>query len=44
MGALSYEPEQEVENSIDIIVLDDLAESSAEILEGSSQILLDEVI
>ena len=44
MGALSYEPEQEVENSIDTIVLDDLAESSAEILEGSSETLLDELL
>jgi len=44
MGALSYEPEQEVENSIDEIVLDDLAESSAEILEGSSETLLDELL
>jgi len=44
MGALSYEPEREVENSIDEIVLDDLAESSAEILEGSSETLLDELL
>ncbi len=44
MGALSYEPEQEVENSIDTIVLDNLAESSAEILEGSSESLLDELL
>ncbi len=44
MGALSYEPEQEVENSIDTIVLDDLAESSAEILKGSSEALLDELL
>jgi len=44
MGALSYEPEREVENSIDTIVLDDLAESSAEILEGSSETLLDELL
>jgi len=44
MGALSYEPEQEVENSINTIVLDDLAKSSAEILEGSSEALLDELL
>ncbi len=44
MGALSYEPEQEVENSIDTIVLDDLAESSTKILEGSSETLLDELL
>jgi serine/threonine-protein kinase HipA len=44
MGALSYEPEREVENSIDEIVLDDLAKSSAEILEGSSETLLDELL
>jgi serine/threonine-protein kinase HipA len=41
---LSYEPEREVENSIDTIVLDDLAESSTEILEGSSEALLDELL
>jgi len=44
MGALSYEPEREVENSIDTIVLDDLAESSTKILEGSSETLLDELL
>jgi serine/threonine-protein kinase HipA len=44
MGALSYEPEREVENSFDTIVLDDLAKSSAEILEGSSEALLDELL
>jgi len=44
MGALSYKPEQELENSIDEIVLDDLAKSSAEILEGSSETLLDELL
>jgi serine/threonine-protein kinase HipA len=44
MGALSYEPEQEVENLLDEVVLDDLAESSAEILEGSSEALLDELL
>ena len=44
MGALTYEPEQEVERTLDAIVLDDLAESSAEILEGSSEVLLDELL
>jgi len=44
MGALSYEPEQEVEGTFETIVLDDLAESSAEILEGSSEALLDELL
>jgi serine/threonine-protein kinase HipA len=44
MGALSYEPEQEVENLLDEVVLDDLAESSAEILEGNSEALLDELL
>jgi len=44
MGALRYEPEREIENSFDEIVLDDLAESSAKILEGSSETLLDELL
>jgi serine/threonine-protein kinase HipA len=44
MGALSYEPEQEVESTLDEIVLDDLAKSSAEILEGSSEVMLDELL
>lgn len=44
MGALSYEPEREIENSFDEIVLDELAKSSAEILEGSSETLLDELL
>jgi len=44
MGALTYEPEQEIENTFDDIVLDDLAESSADILEGSSEALLDELL
>ena len=44
MGALSYEPEREVENSFDKIILDDLAKSSAEILEGRSEALLDELL
>jgi len=44
MGALTYEPEQETESTFDDIVLDDLAESSAEILEGSSEALLDELL
>jgi serine/threonine-protein kinase HipA len=45
MGALSYEPEQELEDAfLNDIVLDDLAESSQEILEGSSEELLDELL
>ena len=44
MGALSYEPKREVENSVDDIILDDLAKSSHEILEGSSDVLLDELL
>lgn len=44
MGALSYEPEHAVESEIESIVLDDLAKSSKEILEGSSEKLLDELL
>lgn len=44
MGALSYEPDVEVEKSFETIVLDDLAQSSQEILEGSSETLLDELL
>ena len=45
MGALSYEPEIEIDNpSIDSIVLDELAKSSHDILEGSSESLLDELL
>ena len=44
MGALSYEPEREIQNAFETIVLDDLAKSSAEILEGSSESLLDELL
>ncbi len=44
MGALSYEPEVEVESASESIVLDDLAEGSREILEGSSDALLDELL
>lgn len=37
MGALSYELERELEDTfLNEIVLDDLVESSQEILEGSS--------
>jgi len=43
MGALGYEPEHAVESEIESIVLDDLAKSSQEILEGSSEKLLDEL-
>ncbi len=45
MGSLSYEPCHEVENpSVDIIVLDHLAQHSQEILEGSSEELIDELL
>jgi len=44
MGALTYVPEQEVESTFDDIILDELAESSADILEGSSETLLDELL
>lgn len=44
MGALSYEPEREVEYSLQKIVLDDLAKSSEQILEGSSDELIDELL
>ncbi len=44
MGALSYEPEQEIESSLHKIVLDDLAKSSVQILEGSSDKLIDELL
>ena len=44
MGALSYEPDVAPENSLEEIVLDDLAQSSQDILEGSSEILLDELL
>jgi len=45
MGALSYEPERELEDAfLNEIVLDDLAESSHEILEGSSETMLDALL
>jgi len=44
MGALSYEPEVEMEHTMEPIVLDDLAGSSQAILEGSSDILLEELL
>jgi serine/threonine-protein kinase HipA len=45
MGALSYKPYHEVENtSIDTIDLDNLSQSSAEILEGSSEELIDTLL
>ena len=45
MGALSYEPEKDVENLLfNEIVLDDLAKSSEEILEGSSDNMVDELL
>jgi serine/threonine-protein kinase HipA len=44
MGALMYVPEREVKHTLEEIVLDDLAQSSANILEGSSDTLLDELL
>ena len=45
MGALSYEPEEELENTLlEKIILDDLAEHSHEILKGSSEELLGELL
>ena len=44
MGALSYEPAHPVESTIERIVLDDLAQSSQEILEGSSDDMLDALL
>ena len=44
MGALSYEPKHAVESEIDQIVLDDLAQSSQEILAGSSDDMLDALL
>ncbi|CAA6826280.1 MAG: HIPA PROTEIN [uncultured Sulfurovum sp.] len=45
MGALSYEPEEEIKSTaLDKIVLDDLATHSQAILKGSSEELLDELL
>ena len=45
MGALSYEPEVEVDGSVTSeILLDDLARHSQEVLEGSSEELVDELL
>lgn len=44
MGALSYTPVQEIDESMGAIILDDLAESSEDILEGSSEVMLDELL
>ncbi len=45
MGALSYEPQKDVEDlAFNKIVLDDLAKSSEEILEGSSDKMIDELL
>ena len=45
MGALSYEPVRESEDVIlSDIVLDELAASSAQILKGSSEVLVDELL
>jgi serine/threonine-protein kinase HipA len=44
MGALSFEPMKSLGSDLDSIVLDDLAKSSYEILQGSSEELLDELL
>ncbi len=44
MGALSYEPANEVKSEFEEIILDDLAVSSQNILEGSSDYLLDKLL
>lgn len=44
MGALSYEPEHAVESEMDHIILDDLAQSSQEILSGSSDTMIDTLL
>jgi len=45
MGALSYEPQNLIENTLsDMIILDDLADSSEAILKGRSEELLDELL
>ena len=45
MGALTYEPVRETEDvMLSDIVLDDLASSSQDILEGSSEALVDELL
>ena len=44
MGALGYEPEHTVESAIDHIVLDELAQSSQEILAGSGDVMLDALL
>ena len=44
MGALCYEPANEFKSEFEDIVLDDLALSSQNILEGSSDYLLDELL
>jgi len=45
MGALSYEPQRDISNlELDEIILDDLAKSSEEILEGSAEYMVDELL
>ncbi|MCF6206304.1 MAG: type II toxin-antitoxin system HipA family toxin [Sulfurovum sp.] len=44
MGALRYVPEREVDEPLGEVVLDDLAQSSQAILEGSSEVMLDELL
>jgi serine/threonine-protein kinase HipA len=44
MGALSYEPSQELQNDFQSIDLDSLFKSSQEILKGEAQELIDELL
>jgi serine/threonine-protein kinase HipA len=44
MGALRYEPVREVDAPLGEVVLDDLAQSSQAILEGTSEMMLDELL
>ncbi len=44
MGALSYKPCHNIKTDLQEILLDDLAKSSKEILEGSSELLVEELL
>jgi len=44
MGALRYEPVREVDEPLGEVVLDDLAQSSQAIFEGTSEVMLDELL
>ncbi len=44
MGALSYKPSKKIDSGFGRVVLDDLAQSSNEILEGSSEYMLEELL